>query len=108
MSLPPISEEQNVIVQNIEKNNVVVDAVAGSGKTTAALYIAKTYPKKSILLLTYNKKLRLETKEKIKKYQIQKLEVHTFHSFCVKYLQMSGYTDYDIIDALKTICIISK
>lgn len=62
-----ISKEQSDIVESLEKNNVIVDAVAGSGKTTTCLYIAKKFTDLNILLLTYNAKLKFETRENNKK-----------------------------------------
>jgi len=85
MSLPKISKEQNEIVKNLEKNNIIVDSVAGSGKTTTSLYITKHFKNKQILLLTYNAKLKMETRKKVKTLKIKNLEVHSYHSFCVKY-----------------------
>lgn len=83
--LPPATEEQQQIIEDIKTHNVVCDSVAGSGKTTTSLYIAKTYEDKSILLLTYNSKLRLETRSKAEKLNLNNIEVHTFHSYCYKY-----------------------
>jgi DNA helicase IV len=34
MNLPNISDEQKNIIEKLENNNVIVDSVAGSGKTT--------------------------------------------------------------------------
>jgi len=76
-----ITEEQQEIVDAIGTNNVIVDAIAGSGKTTTVLSIAKQHYKKSILLLTYNKKLELETKEKIMEQKLGNITVKTFHAF---------------------------
>ena len=43
MSLPPISDEQQEVVKAIGKStNVIVESVAGSGKTTCNIYIAKS------------------------------------------------------------------
>ena len=39
--LPEISTEQKYIIDSIQNNNVIVDSVAGSGKTTTNLFIAK-------------------------------------------------------------------
>ena len=50
-------------IECIGSSNVIVDAVAGSGKTTCNLHIAKKYSNLNILLVTYNKKLRLDTKQ---------------------------------------------
>ena len=67
MELPAISIEQNNIInQLLLNNNVVVDSVAGSGKTTCNLHIAKHFNNMNILLLTYNSKLKLETRDKAK------------------------------------------
>lgn len=96
MELPTISDEQNDVITALLKYNVVVNSVAGSGKTTCNLYISKHYKNHSILLLTYNAKLKIETREKIKILNITNLEVHSYHSFCVKYYNNECYTDTDI------------
>lgn len=83
--LKPISIEQQKIIDSINNNNVIVDSVAGSGKTTTSLYIAKTYNNKSILLLTYSKRLKEDSRNKIKFLKLDNIEVHSFHSFCLKY-----------------------
>ena len=57
MELPEISSEQNNIIEQLSlNNNVVVDSVAGSGKTTSNLHIALHFNHKNILLLTYKYK----------------------------------------------------
>lgn len=100
MLLPNISEEQKYIIDNIKIKNVIVDAVAGSGKTTTNLHLAK-HLSYNILLLTYNSKLKLETREKIKLLNISNLEVHSYHSFCVKYYNNTCFTDTGINKILK-------
>jgi hypothetical protein len=101
MELPKPSVEQSSILDNLKYNNVVVDSVAGSGKTTTNLHIAKEYNDQNILLLTYNNKLKLETRNKIKNYEIPNMECHSYHSFCVKYYNRDCFTDYVIINLLK-------
>jgi DNA helicase IV len=74
MILPNISDEQNKIIIALKKNNnVVVDSVVGSGKTTCNLHIATIFNDLNILLLTYNSKLKIETREKVNKLQLQLL-----------------------------------
>jgi len=90
------SLEQQYIIECIGSSNVIVDAVAGSGKTTCNLHIAKKYSNLNILLVTYNKKLRLETKEKVEKLNITNLDVHTYHSFSVKNYNSECYTDHKL------------
>ena len=94
MKLPEISiEQQNIIQQLLLNNNVVADSVAGSGKTTCNLYMAQHFYNINILLLTYNSKLKLETREKAKKMGISNIEVHSYHSFCVKHYDDQCFTD---------------
>lgn len=103
--LPPASEEQKNIVRLALRGNVIVNAVAGSGKTTTILHIATAYSAARddpapILVLTYNKKLRLETKERVKRLAVENVEIHTYHSFCVRYLARNCYTDSAIVAAM--------
>jgi hypothetical protein len=100
--LPPISKQQQIIISHIaNNNNVIVESVAGSGKTTSNIYIAKSFPTSSILLLTYNAKLKMETRDKVYQLGINNIETHSYHSFCVKYYNNKCYTDYQIIDIIK-------
>lgn len=102
MLLPDISIEQNDIIKQLSLNyNVIVDSVAGSGKTTCNLHIAKYFNNKKILLLTYNSKLKIETREKIKKLILNNIEVHSYHSFCVKYYDNYCFNDTNITIILK-------
>eukprot|EP00392_Amoebophrya_sp_AT5.2_P006006 g6016.t1 len=78
---------------------VVVDSVAGSGKTTTNLFIAKQCAEqnKQCLILTYNAKLKVETREKIEQLGLAKFaECHTYHSFCVKYWAPDCFVDTGI------------
>ena len=46
-SLPKISEEQQQVINNLENgNNVVVDSVAGSGKTTSIRMVTESIKEK--------------------------------------------------------------
>ncbi len=101
--LPPISQEQQNVVDSINKSqNVIVESVAGSGKTTCNIYIAKSCPTKSILLLTYNAKLKIETRERVSNLAITNIEIHSYHSFCVKYYNPKCFTDYQIINIINS------
>lgn len=70
-----------------------MDSVAGSGKTTCILHIAKHYKEWRVLLLTYNAKLKLETRQRADAMNLKNLEVHTYHSCCVKYYDEAAYVD---------------
>jgi len=94
--LPIISDEQQTVINLLHENNVIVNSVPGSGKTTCALYIAKQFQFKKVLLVTYSRKLRIETKEKVIKNGIKNMEVHSYHSFCVNYYHKRCKQDSDI------------
>jgi len=96
-TLPKVSDEQKAAIRHLVSGNVIIESVAGSGKTTTVLYIAKVFAKRRILLLTYNAKLKLETRDKVDALGIDNLEVHSYHSFCVKNIGMSCVTDAGII-----------
>ena len=95
------SLEQKKIIDLIDTQNIKVDAVAGSGKTTTNLLLAKQYQNKEILVLTYNKDLKLDARNKCIRYNINNLEAHSFHSFCVKYYYPRAFDDNGIIYILK-------
>src|SRR5271165_1161795 len=99
--LPNASEEQKRIVEYISnKKNCIVDSVAGSGKTTTILHIAKFLSNIRILLLTYNAKLKLETRIKIESLDLKNLEAHNYHSFGVKYYSTKCNTDHGLINVV--------
>lgn len=91
------SEEQQIIINNIVKgNNVIVNAVAGSGKSTTIIAISQALKDKTILQITYNSMLRHELKTKIKPYGITNLKIHTFHSLAVSTYNETAHTDTEL------------
>jgi hypothetical protein len=95
--LHEMSDEQQIIYASIHNGkNVIVDACAGSGKSTTILSIAKKMPEKRFLQITYNSMLRKEVKTKIKSLGLENIHVQTFHSLCVKYYLLSAFTDTGI------------
>ena len=81
LSVNVLSEEQQYIIDLIpSKKNIIVDACAGSGKSTTVLSIATAYPNEKILLITYNHSLRKEMQEKVRELEIKNIQVHTYHS----------------------------
>ena len=104
--LPPISEEQMFGISN-SNSNLILDAVAGAGKTTFILYLAKIMQDMGspdmFLLLTYNKKLKLETRKKIELLGLRNIEAHSYHSCAVKYYDRECYDDYKMIHVVNNI-----
>lgn len=104
--LPEISDEQRDVINKVlNNNNVIVDSVAGSGKTTTSLQIGINNMSKNILLLTYNSRLKMETRQKVKLlndngYENMRMDVHSYHSFNVKYYGSDDYTDIGIVKTI--------
>ena len=89
-----VSVEQQYIITNVEQGkNVQVDACAGSGKSTTILSAAKAMPDKKFLLITYNKSLRKEIKEKVDELVLNNIVVHTYHSLAVAVYNADAYVD---------------
>jgi hypothetical protein len=92
-----LSEEQAYVIQHIKNGeNAIVNAVAGSGKSTTVLSIATFTKSLKTIQFTYNSMLRHEIKEKTEALGIKNLDVHTYHSMAVKYYYSSAYTDTGI------------
>jgi len=92
------SEEQQKVINHIlNGDNVVVDAVAGAGKSTTVLSLARQVPPNyTILQLAYNAALRKEVKVKLKTQEIDNVKVHTFHSLAVKYYSSLAHNDTEL------------
>lgn len=99
--LPTASKEQKNIVDTVKNNNIIINAVAGSGKTTTVCLIGKSQPNKKILLLTYNKRLKHETAKRVKNNDIDNVYVYTYHSFCCNQCHVLGNNDEMIEETLK-------
>ena len=93
-------EQQTIIDNVIMGKNICSISVAGSGKSTTIILLAKQLKEKKILHVTYNSSLRKEFKEKVEYEKVNNLDVHTFHSFAVKYFLPIAYTDDGIRDIL--------
>jgi hypothetical protein len=97
----PSSEQQEIIDCVKGGFNVLVDAVAGSGKTTTVLFLAAAVPNKKIVLFTYNARLKAETRERVRRLGITNVEVHSYHSFGVAHYVNSCVTDTDLKNIMK-------
>lgn len=102
MTMLPSGEQQKIIDILDGGKNVIVEAVAGAGKSTTVIFIAQHFHNKRILQLTYNSSLRQELKERVEKERIQNLEIHTYHSFAVKYYSEIAHTDFELRKILRT------
>jgi len=94
-NLPQPNCEQAEIIELVSSGqNVLCDAVAGSGKTTTVLLLAKKDSAKKVMQITYNAELKEEVRRR--SANIANLEVHTYHSLAVKFYDSACHTDEPI------------
>lgn len=77
------TKEQEIIF-NAHDDTMIIEAVAGSGKTTTLFEYMKRHPNEKFLYLVFNKKMKDEAEEKKRKLRINNVEVSTIHSFCLR------------------------
>ncbi len=94
------SSEQLCIIDAIATSNVIIDSVAGSGKTTTILHIAARY-RSNILVLTYNARLKFETRERAEALGLD-IDVYTYHAFAYRFIANTCYTDVEIIKFIES------
>jgi len=89
-----LSDEQKKIINT--NDNIIINSVAGSGKSTTILYYAQKYQNKNIIQLTYNSMLKIEILSKANKLNIKNMKIHTYHSLVTTYYDNSSYDDEHI------------
>ena len=101
MPIEASEEQQNIINTLGEGYNVLTDSVAGSGKTTTILFLANAFPQKRILVVTYNSRLKAETRERVRRCKIKNLEIHSYHSLGLQYYTSPCNTDTHLVNILR-------
>jgi len=99
------SEQQAVLDNNC---NLVINAVAGSGKTTTLIAYAKSrLPASRILYLAFNKTVKTEALQKFATAGINNIKIETAHSLAFDYIiknsrykVIQGYKSYEWCDML--------
>ena len=77
-------EQKNIIhCEPVYNQNIIVQAFAGTGKTTTLYEYAKKWTSKQILYITYNKSLAEESKLKFK--HLDHVRVSTIHALAYDY-----------------------
>ena len=89
----PSEEQQQVINEMKDGQNVIVNACAGSGKSTTILTMAAQMPNERFLQLTYNSSLRYEVRDKVRQLNLTNIEVHTYHSLAVLAYNGNAHND---------------
>lgn len=102
-----LTEEQTAILNH--DDNLKINAVAGSGKTTTLIEYAKSRNNNSkILYLAFNRSVKNEAERKFKAYGIKNIDVATAHSLAYrhivgnddKYLLSSELSPVEILNSL--------
>jgi Superfamily I DNA and RNA helicases len=102
-----LTDEQYAILGT--NDNIVINAVAGSGKTTTLIEYAHTrLSKKRILYLAFNKSVKMEAAQKFSAAGLQNVTVETAHSLAFdhivkgsNYTITPGYKTYEWVDMLQ-------
>ena len=104
--MTPSDEQQHVINTVRDGFNVIVDAVAGSGKTTTVLSLADQLSDKIIIQLTYNAELKDEVIAKKEKYgdtmYLDNLSIYTYHGLATKFYTEEARRDIGISKIVTT------
>ena len=100
--LPPPSDEQEKIIAAYSKGyNIKIQAVAGAGKSTTLLQCAAADPSRTCLILTYNKKLEVDLKERIEALGLPNVKLYTFHGAASRCYQTTINTDVKFDNAVR-------
>jgi len=102
-----LTEEQNKVISFT--GDMLVNAVAGSGKTTTLIEYAKARPRDSkILYIVFNKSVKTEAQRKFKEAGLSNVTVETAHSLAFKdvirrynyQLNPKGYKTFELVELL--------
>jgi F-box protein, helicase, 18 len=102
-----LTEQQQGIVSWNE--DMKINAVAGSGKTSTLVEYARLRPDKRMLYLVFNKSVKVEAQNKFAKCNIHNVTVETAHSLAYKEIVLpqqlvckaGGYKLQEVVDILK-------
>lgn len=99
-----LSDEQQCIIDTIGKrgNCCIVEAVAGAGKTSTSCHLSLAYPDKRVIIVTYNKHLEIEVKQKTRALGCN-TEVFTYHGLAGAIFKRICRTDEDMIKFMSTL-----
>lgn len=79
-----LTKEQKQVVES--KGDIIVNSVAGSGKTTTLVAYAKARPDSRILYLAFNKSVKTEAIRKFSEMGISNITIETAHSLAYKFV----------------------
>lgn len=119
MSLPKLIGHQTEILYLPENKNLFITGSAGSGKSLLALYrvywLAKVHPEENVVLLTYNRPVNNDMKEKLYSIAYERNEkfpgnliVETYHMFMQNFITQLWEFYGDNLNNLKQYILTDK
>jgi len=103
---PETSEDQAVVLDKLEAGcHVIVSANPGSGKTKLIEQIVHAFPKKNVLVVSFNTELVQNTKQKMELLQPKRfgwVSVHTYHNLMGTLVGATVCDDIIFGDLLRT------
>ena len=102
-----LNPEQDKLVRLDSRGHLLIRGVAGSGKTTVALYRAKylsenyldMFTANKILVLTYNRTLVAFMREQAKELGLEGVEISSFHQWAGNYLNQRGISINKVLNS---------
>ena len=92
------SKQQQDIIEVIKQGGFpYADAVPGAGKSTLSFCIARQCPDKSIIVLTFSKDLKQESRDKIKSLGLTNITSESYNSFGVRYYHHKACDDIEYV-----------
>jgi superfamily I DNA/RNA helicase len=102
-----LNPEQDKLVRLDSRGHLLIRGVAGSGKTTVALYRAKylsenyldMFTANKILVLTYNRTLVAFMRGQAKELGLEGVEISSFHQWAGNYLNQRGISINKVLNS---------
>lgn len=89
------TDEQLRII-NSEADVTMVQAFAGTGKTTTVFEYMRRRPEQKTLYLAFNKALEASAKQRVNDMEMTHVDVFTTHAFALEYLKKEGHLPDDV------------
>jgi len=101
-----LNDEQRMVVEHEKPKILSIEAGPGAGKTRVLIekvkhMIENGVKPETLLIITFSNKAAQELQERladgISPVDVQKMQISTIHSFCMKILEDNGGIGYDVI-----------
>jgi hypothetical protein len=90
---PSVEQARAIEILHNTRHNITIEACAGSGKTTTILLLAEAAPEEDFLVLVYNRRLMIETTERVQALGLKNVTVMNYHTLGTTYYTSECSTD---------------